>query len=131
MMTDPIADMLSRIRNGLMVGHEKVTVHSSKMAQRLAHILKQTGFIEDFAVGRVEHRESLVLKMKYDNDGVAVIEGLKRVSRPGLRIYSAKDELPSVRGGLGIAVVSTSKGVMTCHEAKKLGIGGEILCYVW
>ncbi len=131
MMTDPIADMLSRIRNGLMVGHEKVTVKSSKMAQRLARILKQTGFIEDFDVGRVEHRESLVLKMKYDNGGDPVIEGLRRVSRPGLRVYSAKDELPSVRGGLGIAVVSTSKGVMTCHEAKKLGIGGEVLCFVW
>lgn len=131
MMTDPIADMLARIRNGLMVGHEKVTIKSSKMAKQLSLILKKNGFIEDFAEEKSGQFGSLVLKMKYDESGEPVVEGLRRVSKPGLRIYSSKAELPKVRGGLGIAVVSTSKGVMTCHEARKLGIGGEIVCYVW
>lgn len=131
MMTDPIADMLARIRNGLMVGHDKVAVRSSKMAERIAGILKKTGFVEDFALEESADSKRLVLQMKYDESGEPVIEGLKRVSRPGLRIYSSKSELPRVRGGLGMAIVSTSRGVMTCEEARKMGVGGEVLCHVW
>jgi small subunit ribosomal protein S8 len=130
MMTDPIADMLARIRNGLMIGHANVRVRSSKMAQGIAQILKQRGFIEDFALELEEGRQNLVLKMKYDEAG-PVIEGLRRISKPGLRIYSSKEELPKVRGGLGIAIVSTSRGLMTCGDARKLGVGGEVLCHVW
>ena len=131
MMTDPIADMLARIRNGLMIGREQVAVRSSKISFRIADILKQKGFIEDYAKEQSKDETSLVLKMKYDAQGAPVIEGLKRISKPGLRIYTSKSELPSVRGGLGIAIVSTSKGLMTCQEAKKLGVGGEVVCHVW
>ena len=131
MMTDPIAEMLARIRNGLMVKHAKVKVKSSKMTKELSKILKKTGYIVDSAEDNSEKFESLVLTMKYTEAGDPVIDGLRRISKPGLRIYSSSEELPRVRGGLGIAIVSTSRGVMTCSEARKIGIGGEIICHIW
>ena len=131
MMTDPIADFLTRIRNGLMMKHEGVVAPSSNMTRRLAQILKDYGYIEDLAERTKDGRRQLWLGLKYAQDGEAVIEGIKRVSRPGLRVYSGSKDLRAPRGGLGIAIVSTSKGVMTSREARKVGVGGEVLCNVW
>lgn len=128
-MSDPIADMLTRIRNGQMAGHAKVEMPSSKLKASLAKLLADEGFIESFAVTEQEGKSFLSVDLKY-YQGKPVIEMLKRVSRPGLRVYKNKDELPKVIGGLGVAVVSTSKGIMSDREARKLGVGGEIVCYV-
>ena len=119
-MQDPIADMLTRIRNGQAANKAAVTMPSSKLKVAIANVLKEEGFIEDFKVE---------LTLKYFQ-GKAVVESIQRVSRPGLRIYKRKDELPKVMAGLGIAVVSTSKGVMTDRAARQAGLGGEIICYV-
>ena len=127
MMTDPISDFLARIRNALMVRHAEVRLKSSRMAERVLGILKQRGFIHDFA----SEDSEIVVKLKYDASGEPVIEGLARVSKPGLRVYTGKSEIPSVRGGLGLAIVSTSRGVMTGLDAKKQGVGGEVICTVW
>ena len=127
MMTDPISDLLTRIRNALMVRRADVKLQSSRMGERIVGILKQRGFIHDYAVSD----KDLVVKLKYDEAGLPVIEGIKRVSKPGLRIYSGKSEFPKVQGGLGISIVSTSRGVMTGADAKKQGVGGEVLCTVW
>lgn len=131
MMTDPIADFLTRIRNGLMMKHSGVITQSSNMTRRLAHILKENGYIDDVAERSADGKRQLWLGLKYAEDGTAVIEGIKRVSKPGLRVYSSSQELKAPRGGLGIAIVSTSKGVMTSRDARKLGVGGEVLCNVW
>ena len=128
MMTDPIADMLTRIRNGLAAGKTDVVMPFSKQKAAIAQVLKDEGFITDFK--KVEDaKPSLSVELKY-YQGKPVIEKVSRVSRPGLRIYKNKDELPKVMGGLGIAIISTSAGVMTERAARKAGHGGEVLCYV-
>jgi small subunit ribosomal protein S8 len=129
MMTDPIADMLTRIRNGQRAGKVSVSMPSSKLKQSIANVLKDEGYIADYSEQVEDGKPSLNVSLKY-YDGQPVIDTLKRVSRPGLRIYKAKDELPRVMGGLGVAIVSTSKGVMSDRAARAAGEGGEVLCYV-
>jgi len=129
MMTDPIADMLTRIRNGQRAGKVSVSMPSSRLKQSIANVLKDEGYIADFSEQDEDGKPSLSVSLKY-YDGQPVIDTLKRISRPGLRIYKAKDDLPKVMGGLGVAIVSTSKGVMTDRAARAAGEGGEVLCYV-
>jgi small subunit ribosomal protein S8 len=129
MMTDPIADMLTRIRNGQRAGKVSVSMPSSKLKTSIARVLKDEGYIVDFAVQDEAGKSVMSVELKY-YQGRPVIEDLKRVSRPGLRIYKANDELPKVQGGLGVAIVSTSKGVMSDRAARAAGEGGEVLCYV-
>ena len=129
MMTDPIADMLTRIRNGLSAGKTDVTMPLSTQKTAIAKVLTDEGYISGFSEGESEGKPTLNVELKYFQ-GKPVIEKMKRVSRPGLRIYKANDELPKVMGGLGVAIVSTSKGVMTDRAARKAGHGGEVLCYV-
>ena len=133
MMTDPIADMLTRIRNANIVYHDTVAMPSSKMKVELALILKKEGYIEDFHVADATDRpgSTLTVTMKYSPERARTISGLRRVSKPGLRVYSAANEVPRVLGGLGVAVVSTSQGLMTDREARKRNVGGEVLCFVW
>ena len=129
-MTDPIADMLTRIRNANAMHHESVTMPSSNMKVRIAEILKEEGFITDFVVlGDV--KKELTITLKYAEGGVRVISGLKKISKPGLRITVSHDKLPRVLRGLGIAIISTSKGVMSDKKARALGVGGEVIAYVW
>lgn len=128
-MSDPIADMLTRIRNGQLAGHVKVSMPSSKLKASLAQLLVDEGYVSSFDVKDTDGKSLLSVDLKY-YQGKPVIETLKRVSRPGLRVYKNKDELPKVIGGLGVAVVSTSKGIMSDREARKQGVGGEIICYV-
>ncbi|AVX21793.1 MAG: 30S ribosomal protein S8 [Bacillota bacterium] len=130
-MTDPIADFLTRIRNANMVYHEKVEVPASKMKTSLAEILKNEGFIKDYEYIEDGKQGVLRIYLKYGANKEKVISGLKRISKPGLRVYAKKDEIPRVLGGLGIAVISTSKGLMTDKQARKEGLGGEVICYVW
>ena len=132
-MTDPIADMLTRIRNANVAMHDEVKMPSSKKKEALAAILKKEGYIEDFAVADNGDRpgSSLTVTMKYSPERARTISGLRRVSKPGLRVYSAANEVPRVLGGLGVAVVSTSQGLMTDREARKRNVGGEVLCFVW
>jgi small subunit ribosomal protein S8 len=129
MMTDPIADMLTRIRNGQRAGKVSVAMPSSKLKMSIAQVLKDEGYITDFAVRDEAGKTVMNIDLKY-YQGRPVIESLKRVSRPGLRIYKSNDELPKVQGGLGVAIVSTSKGVMSDRAARAAGEGGEVLCYV-
>jgi small subunit ribosomal protein S8 len=131
MINDPIADMLTRIRNGCMARHSTVAMPSSKMKLAIADILKREGFIHDFEVNEGKPSSTLVLKLKYTADRRPVIQGLRRVSRPGLRIYTGRADIPRVRGGLGLSILSTPKGVMAGHEAWQQHVGGEVLCYVW
>ncbi len=127
MVTDPIADMLTRIRNANQMRYKEVEVPASKMKLEIARILKDEGFISDYT-----NKDSMiVLNLKYGEKKERVITGLKRISKPGLRVYVKAEELPSVLNGLGIAIVSTSKGVMTDKEARKLSLGGEVLAYIW
>lgn len=130
-MTDPIADMLTRIRNANMVRHEKLEVPASKMKKEIVEILKREGFIRDYEY--IEDNKQGVLRvfLKYGANNERVITGLKRISKPGLRVYAKATEVPRVLGGLGIALVSTSKGVMTDKEARQQQIGGEVVAYVW
>lgn len=129
-MTDPIADMLTRIRNGQMAEKVEVSMPASKLKAAIAKVLKEEGYIEDFAVRELDnHKAELTIKLKY-YEGRPVIEQLERSSKPGLRIYRGKDALPEVLGGLGVAIVSTSQGVMTDRSARALGQGGEVLCVV-
>ncbi len=130
-MTDPIADFLTRIRNANTVYQEIVEVPSSKMKQAMASILKEEGFIKDFEFVADGKQGILRLYMKYGPNREKVITGLKRISKPGLRVYAKKDEVPRVLGGLGVAFISTSKGIMTDKQARQLGVGGEVICYVW
>ena len=129
-MTDPIADMLTRIRNALVVKHEEVDIPASNMKKEIARILLAEGYINGYELTG-ENKETLKVSLKYGPKGEKVISGLKRISKPGLRIYAGKDELPKVLGGLGIAIISTPKGVMTDKEVRKQNHGGEILAYVW
>ena len=132
MVTDTISDMLTRIRNATMVKHQIVQIPVTKMSLAIAHILKEEGFIEDFESYQEDNRKYLLLSLKYTGKSrKSVISEIKRISKPGLRVYSNSKELPRVLDNLGIAIVSTSKGVMTNLKAKELGIGGEILCYIW
>lgn len=128
MMTDPIADFLTRIRNVALAGHSYVEVPSSKMKKAIAAILKREGYIRDFEY--IKDGKQGILKI-YLKQNKGALTGLKRISKPGLRVYVGKDELPRVLGGLGIAIISTSQGLMTDHEARKAGLGGEVICYVW
>ena len=132
-MTDPIADMLTRIRNANVVMHDSVKMPSSKLKEALAAILQREGYIEGFEVHDDQGRpgRTLEIKMKYSPERVRTISGLRRVSKPGLRVYVKADRLPRVLGGLGVAVLSTSTGLMTDREARKRNVGGEVLCYVW
>ena len=131
MYTDPIADYLTRIRNGIQAGHDAVVVPASKMKARLSGILKQEGYIHSFKEVEHEGRQYLIVNLKYVKDKENVIHGLRRVSRPGLRIYAGVKEIPDVHGGLGIAILSTPKGLLTGKDAKKQNVGGEILAQVW
>ena len=131
MTTDPIADMLTRIRNAQVIKRDTVTLENSKMKKAIANILLEEGYIASVEEEQVGTFSNLVIKLKYGPKGEKVITGLKRISKPGLRIYASSEELPKVLGGLGIAIVSTSKGVMTDKNARKLGIGGEVLAYIW
>ena len=128
-MTDPIADLLTRIRNGQSAGKPEVSVQSSRVKQAIVRVLKDEGYVADFVVSKDGGRSTLTIALKY-HAGKPVIERIERVSRPGLRTYRAKDELPKVLGGLGIAIVSTPQGVMTDREARRAGQGGEVLCVV-
>ncbi|HLI53881.1 MAG TPA: 30S ribosomal protein S8 [Acidimicrobiales bacterium] len=132
-MTDPIADMLTRIRNANVAMHETVRMPSSKLKESLAAVLASEGYIEGFRVEDSPGRpgRTLEIKMKYTKDRARTISGVRRISKPGLRVYTAADKLPRVLGGLGVAVLSTSQGLMTDREARQRRVGGEILCYVW
>ncbi|HET8738389.1 MAG TPA: 30S ribosomal protein S8 [Acidimicrobiia bacterium] len=130
-VTDPIADMLTRIRNAVAVGHERVSMPASKLKINIAKILVDEGFIDRYEVTENGHRSQLELVLRYAERRRPVIEGLKRVSRPGHRVYVGANELPQVQGGLGVAVVSTSQGLMPDREARKRRLGGEVLCEVW
>lgn len=130
-MTDSIADMLTRIRNANSVYHDKVEIPGSKIKEAIALILKNEGFIRDYEVIADNKQNVIKVSLKYGANREKVISGLKRISKPGLRVYSQKDQLPKVLGGLGIAIISTSRGVMTDKEARKAGLGGEVLAYVW
>ncbi len=132
-MTDPIADMLTRIRNGNVAMHDSVRMPSSKLKEALAVVLTREGYIEGFDISNAQDRPGRVLeiKMKYAPDRSRTISGIRRVSKPGLRVYTGADKLPRVLGGLGVAVLSTSQGLMTDREAHRRRVGGEVLCYVW
>lgn len=129
-LTDPIADMLTRIRNANSVKHESVKIPFSNMKHGIANILKNEGYIKDFELKEDGSKKDVVVLLKYV-DGEKVIKGLKRISKPGRRVYSGVEELPKVLGGLGIAIVSTPRGVITDKECRKHSVGGEVLCYVW
>jgi small subunit ribosomal protein S8 len=135
-INDPISDMLTRIRNGLMAGHSSVAMPSSKLKVAIAGILKEEGFIEDLEVaeGEKPHEKILRVRLKYVGERRTrrpVISGLERVSSPGCRVYTKKDEIPWILSGLGVAIMSTPKGVMTGQRARQIGVGGEVLCKVW
>lgn len=130
-MTDPIADMLTRIRNANRAYHKTVDIPASRIKQDIARILKEEGYIKDFKMVKENGFDVIQVEMNYGSERERSITGIKRISKPGLRIYAKKDEIPRVLGGLGVAVVSTSKGLMTGRNAKEAGLGGEVLCYVW
>jgi small subunit ribosomal protein S8 len=130
-VTDPIADMLTRIRNALMVRHDSVLVPASRMKTAIAKILKEEGFITDYELVRGKPHQTIKIQLRYMEGSKPAISGLRRVSKPGLRVYAQKKEIPRVYGGLGISILSTSKGLRTGQQAWRQGTGGEILCYVW
>jgi small subunit ribosomal protein S8 len=130
-MTDPIADMLTRIRNANMALHPSVEIPASKIKIALAKTLKEEGYIADYEVLEDNKQGILKITLRYENGKRRIITGIKRISKPGLRVYAKKDEIPRVLGGLGIAIISTSQGVMVDREARAAGLGGEVLCYVW
>jgi len=129
--TDPIADMLTRIRNANSSKHKTVDVPASNMKKEIARILFEEGYIKAFEEIKDDAQGVIRITLKYDEKGAKVIDGLKRISKPGLRVYASKDELPQVLNGLGIALISTSKGIKTDKEARKEGLGGEVLAYIW
>ena len=130
-MTDPVADMLTRIRNANTAGHAEVSVPASKIKKNIAEILLKEGYIKAYEVVPGEVQDTIVITMKYGQGKTRVISGIKRISKPGLKVYAKKDEVPRVLGGLGIAIISTSNGLITDKEARKLGVGGKVVCYVW
>ena len=131
MVTDPIADMLTRIRNANQMRYKEVEVPASKIKLEIARILKEEGFIADYKVKKNNIQDILVLFLKYGDKKERVITGLKRISKPGLRVYAKAEEIPTVLSGLGIAIISTSKGMMTDKDARKNSLGGEVLAYIW
>ncbi len=128
---DPIADMLTRIRNAIMARHESVTIPSSNIKKSIAEILLNEGFIKAFNIDEKDGKANIIIDLKYNNNRHNVISGLKRISKPGLRIYAGVEDLPKVLNGLGIAIVSTNKGLMTDEQARQAKLGGEIIAYVW
>jgi len=130
-LTDPIADMLTRIRNANSVGKDRVDIPASKVKTSIGELLKDEGFINDVKLVERKPQNMIRVYLKYGDNDEKVISGIKRISKPGLRVYVGNDEVPQVLGGLGIAVISTSQGVMSDKEARNKGIGGEVLCYVW
>ena len=131
-MTDPIADMLTRIRNGLHAGHETAVIPASKVKIEIAKILKAEGYINNYKVeGETAKDKTMTIELKYSPDGQKVITGLKRISKPGLKVYAKSNAVPRVLNGLGIAIISTSKGLMTDRDARKEKLGGEVVAYVW
>ena len=130
-VTDPIADMLTRIRNASAARHKELSLPSSRVKREIARILTEEGFIEAFQTEADVPQERLVLRLKYVEGRTPVVTGLKRISKPGLRVYARKTEIPRVLGGLGMAILSTSHGIMTGNDARKQNLGGEVLCYVW
>jgi small subunit ribosomal protein S8 len=130
-MTDPIADFLTRIRNGIMAAHETVIIPSSRLKQEMARILTEQGYIDGFDVEPGTPGERIVVRLKYTENRTSVISGLRRVSRPGQRMYVDSKHVPKVLGGMGTAIVSTSQGVMTGHDARRAGVGGEVVAEVW
>ncbi|MDR1028605.1 MAG: 30S ribosomal protein S8 [Clostridiales Family XIII bacterium] len=130
-MTDPIADMLTRIRNANTVGHTIVDVPASKIKRSIAGILTDEGYIKGFDVIDDNNQGTIRIQMKYGADREKVISGIKKISKPGLKVYAKAEEVPRVLGGLGIAIISTSKGVISDKDARRLGVGGEVICYVW
>lgn len=131
LVTDPIADMLTRIRNATRVKHETVSIPASNEKRAIAKILLDEGYIVGFEEITNGNHKNILITLKYDESGDSVIQGLRRISKPGLRIYAQKDKLPKVISGLGIAIISSNKGIVTDKEARKLGVGGEVLAYVW
>ncbi len=131
MMTDPIADMLTRVRNACRAGHRKVDIPSSRMKREIARILKESGFVHNYAYIDDNRQGYLRLYLKYSPDEESAIQGLTRESRPGLRKYVGKDEIPRILNGLGVAILSTSKGILTDRTARREGVGGEVICSVW
>ncbi len=129
--TDPIADMLTRIRNANSAKHKTVDIPASKIKTSIAEILFKEGYIKEFELINNENQGIIRITLKYDENGTRVIDGIKRISKPGLRVYANKEELPKVLNGLGIAIISTSKGLKTDKEAREAGIGGEVLAYIW
>lgn len=130
-MSDPIADALTRLRNALGSKHSLVILPKSSLVLELVKLLKDEGYIEDFITKKAKSREEIHIALKYDAEGTPVISSLKRISKPGRRVYRGTGELPHVLGGLGVAVVSTSKGIMTCRNARKMGLGGEVVCEIY
>lgn len=131
MVTDPIADMLTRIRNEILVKGEKVDIPASKMKVEIAKILKEEGFIKSYKIIRDKKQGILRITLKYAPDNTPLISGLQRISKPGRRVYVGKGEIPKVMGGVGIAILTTPKGILSDKECRKEGVGGEVLCYVW
>jgi len=131
MQTDPIADMLTRIRNANKAMHDRTQMPTSRLKQEIARLLKEEGYIKDFHVEKGDTFDSLVIELKFGRNRERVLTNLKRVSKPGRRIYANKDRLPRVLGGMGTAILSTSKGVITSRTAQQEGIGGEVICFVW
>ena len=130
-VTDPIADLLTRIRNANQMRYNEVVVPSSNVKERIVEILKSEGYIADYKIEKGQVQDNIVITLKYGKNKERVISGLKRISKPGLRVYAKAEEIPNVLNGLGISIVSTSKGIMTGKEAKKENLGGEVLAYVW
>ena len=131
MLTDPVADMLARIRNANKALHERVEMPTSRLKEEIARILEEEGYISDYQVRKGESFDTLVIKLKYGRSRERVITDLKRVSKPGRRVYARKDRLPRVLGGMGVAILSTSNGLVTARTAEEKGIGGEVVCFVW
>jgi small subunit ribosomal protein S8 len=131
MLTDPIADMLTRIRNSVLIKAEKVDIPASRLKVEIAKIMKEEGFIKSYKIIKDRKQGVLRVTLKYAQDNKPIVEGLKRISKPGRRVYVGKDEVPSVMSGMGIAVVTTPKGILTDKACRREGVGGEVLCYIW
>ena len=131
MLTDPVADMLTRIRNANRALHDRAEMPVSSMKTEIARLLKEEGYIKDYQITRGESFDTLVIELKYREDRQRVLNDLKRVSKPGHRVYARKDRLPKVLGGMGTSIMSTSRGMLTGRQAQELGIGGEVICFVW
>ena len=131
MLTDPVADMLARIKNANKALHETATMPASRMKEEIARLLKEEGYIKDYRIDKGEAFDTLVIELKFGRNRERVITDLRRVSKPGRRVYANKDRLPRVLGGMGVAIMSTSTGLVTSRRAQELGVGGEVVCFVW